>query len=211
MKKLTILLITFFLIYVIYGLFKDNKYNYVNITDINIIDNYINKDKLANYNIFTSLSINDAIKDIRNNKTISINNDIYYLKKVLRESDIVVISVGIIELAKNYNKYDMNRNNSYFNKLYSDIKRLINEINKYAYGKILFLGYYNPTNYYDSNTDQFFYDMDIKLNRLMMDNNIIYIDLYELIKENNYKEVNSVYLNNDGIKKINNIIEYYVY
>ena len=76
MKKLTILLITFFLIYVIYGLFKDNKYNYVNITDINIIDNYINKDKLANYNIFTSLSINDAIKDIRNNKTYAHDNPI---------------------------------------------------------------------------------------------------------------------------------------
>ena len=211
MKKLTILLITFLIIYLIYNLFKDNKSNYVNITDINIIDNYINKDKLANYNSFISLSITDAINDISKNKTIEVNNDIYYLKKVLRESDIVVISVGIKELANNFDKYNMNNNYDYFNNMYSNIEKLIKEIKKYAYGKIIMLGYYNPTNYYDANIDQFFYDIDIKLNRLMMDNNVIYIDLYELIKENNYKEKNSFYLNKDGIKKIDKLIEFYVY
>ena len=188
-------------------MFKDNKINYVNITDIDIIDNDINKDKMANYNTFITKSINDAIKDIRNNKTIGLNNDIYYLKKVLRESDIAVISVGMVELVDNFDKYNMNINYDFFNKLYSNIENLINEVKKYAYGKVIFFGYYNPTNYYDADIDKLFYNMNTRLNKLMTENGVIYIDLYELIKGNNYKEKSSFYLNKDCINKITNVLE----
>ena len=72
------------------------------------------------------------------------------------------------------------------------------------------LGYYNPTNYYDSKTDEFFYDMDIRLNELMMSNDIIYLDLYEVIKSNRYKDSDKHVLNIRGFKKIANLIEYYL-
>ena len=198
MKKLTVLLITILLIFLIYNLFCNHKPNYVSISDVSINNNLINLNKLGKYNSFYSPTIIGAYQDIKNNKTIMVDGEIFYLKKVLRESDVVVISVGMRELSSNN-----------FDKMYEDIEFLINELKKYAFGKIIFLGYYNPTNYYDSNTDKIFYDIDYKLNRLMMDNNITYIPLYELIKGNNYKEKYSFILNSVGINKINSILTMY--
>lgn len=195
MKKLTVLLITILLILLIYNLFCNHKPNYVSISDVSINNNLINLNKLGKYNSFYSPTIIDAYQDIKNNKTIKVDGEIFYLKKVLRESDMVVISLGMRELSSNN-----------FDKMYEDIVFLINELKKYAFGKIIFLGYYNPTNYYDSNTDKIFYDINSKLNRLMMDNNITYIPLYELIKGNNYKEKYSFILNSEGINKINSIL-----
>ena len=216
MKKLTILLITILVIYVIYSFLNVQKINYISIHDniLNSYNDYIKNDlinKLDRFNNeFSNSSIIKMCQDIQNNKTIRINNYDYYLKKELRESDILVIGIGMEELIHNFNKYDMKKNYNYFNSMYSNISKLISEIKKYAYGKIIYLGYYNPTNYYDSNIDEFFYDIDYKLNRLMMDNDIIYIDLYEFVKGNNYKEKDFVTLNIDGNKKLARIIEFYL-
>ena len=207
MKKLTILLITIFIIYLIYSLFNVKKANYVSISDemFNDYNGYlkeylVNSNRLNDFNdYFNSSSITNLYKDIRNNRTIRKNNNEYYLKKVLRESDVLIISVGMKELSDNFDKYDMSKNNIYFNELYSNIDRLIKEIKKYAYGTIIFIGYFNPTNYYDANIDRFFYDINIKLNKLMMDNNNIYLDLYETVKENK-----------DSIKTIVSSIIYYL-
>ena len=106
------------------------------------------------------------------------------------------------ELTNCFDKYNMNNNYSCFNKMYTNISLLINEIKKYAYGKIIFLGYYNPTNYYDGNIDRFFYDVNIKLERLMINNDVIYIDLYELYKENKHDSSLNI--------KIGNIIMFYL-
>ncbi len=197
LKKLTYLLITILGIYVIYSLYCNNSINYVSLTDSNnnfdiYIYEYLSKNKTNRFNnYFNSSSIIQAYQNIRNNQTIRVNNTDYYLKKVLRESDILVISIGMDELSINFNKYNMQVNYAYFDKMYDNIIRLVKEIKRYAYGKIIFLGYYNPTNYYDANIDRFFYDINIKLERLMIDNNIIYLDLYELVKGNRkaYKEI----------------------
>ena len=215
------LLVTLVSIYFIYFYFNKTNIDYLAISDnimaknINYSD-YLKNEVEKNKKIkeFNPYFINDSIillyQDIINNRTIRIDNKDYFIKRSLRESDFVVISVGMEELSNNYNKYDMKDNYNYFNKMYLDIEKLINEIKKYAQDEIIFLGYYNPTNYYDSKVDEFFYDMDIKLNRLMVNNNITYIDLYELVKGNSYKEKNSVYLNNLAHKRIANILEFYI-
>ena len=215
------LLITLVSIYFIYFYFNKTNIDYLAISDnimaknINYSD-YLKEEVEKNKKIkeFNPYFINDSIillyQDIINNRTIRIDNKDYFIKRSLRESDFVIISVGMEELSNNYNKYDMKDNYNYFNKMYLDIEKLINEIKKYVQDKIIFLGYYNPTNYYDSKVDEFFYDMDIRLNRLMVNNNITYIDLYELVKGNSYKEKNSVYLNNLAHKRIANILEFYI-
>ena len=221
MKKILFLLIIIVGIYLIYFYYNKTCINYLAISD-NVMaknpnystylkNNLIDKKKFNEFNpFFINYNILLITKDIDVNRTIRVNNNDYYLKKSLRESDFVVISVGMEELSNNYNKYDMKENYNYFNKMYIDIDNLIKLIKKYAQDKILFLGYYNPTNYYDANVDRFFYDIDIKLNRLMMNNNITYIDLYELIKGNNFKEKSGVYLNNLAHKKIASILEFYI-
>ena len=206
------------LIYLIYSVYNVNKVNYVSISDgvLNKINNYLSEYLYRNNQLnsftdfFTSSRVIKAYQDLKNNRTIRVNNTDYYIKKVLRESDILVISIGMEEITEYFDKYDMNSNDEFFRHMYTNISRLIKEIKKYVYGKIIFIGYYNPTNYYDANVDRFFYDMNIKLERLMLDNDIIYIDLYEQVKNNNYKEKNSSSLNNEGNRKIASIIEYYL-
>ncbi len=221
MKKTILLILTIFLIIIIYNLFNTKKINYVMIGDnlsnsLNdnfnkYIYNYLEKsNRLGNFNtLFSSNKIDKLIENIKINKTIRWNNKDYYIKKVLRESDLLIVSIGIIDLYNNYDKYDINNNYKYINKLYDNISNLIMEIKKYTKGKIVFLGYYNPTDYYDSKTDELFYNLDYKLYQLM-DNDIIYIDLYNLIKGNKYKDNNHIYLNSYAHKKIASIIEFYI-
>ena len=218
MKKLTILLITFLIIYLIYSIYNVNKINYVSICDTainkvnSLVYDYLDRNnKVSSFNnYFNNSSVVNTYFDIKNNRTIKVNDTYYYLKRVLRESDVLVISVGMEELASNFDKYNIGNNYDYFNNMILEINRLIKEIKRYTYGKIIFIGYYNPTNYYDANIDRFFYDINIKLERLMLDNDIIYIDLYEMIKQSNYKEKNNMILNIHDIKKIANIIEFYL-
>ena len=216
MKKIIYFLLTFFGIYIIYSNFNNNLVNYVSFNDTlncynynEIIKNYLNNHLLNYNNLFINKDINSLIKDIKNNKTIRFNDKDYYIKKDLRESDVLVIFIGEEELSKNYSKFDMNKNYYYFNKMYNDIELLINEINQYAKGKIMFLGYYNPTNYYDSKTDEFFFDIDNRLSNLMIKNNINYIKLYEIVKGNNYKS-DEIHLNIEGNREIAKIIKTYL-
>ena len=228
LKKIIIYGLTFLALFLIYRHFDTKKINYVSIGDgitrgINsygiesygyndfIYDYLKKKNKLGTFNsYFYNGTITGLTKDIKDNRTIRVDYEEYYIKKILRESDVLVISVGEDELSANYQKYDMETNYIYFDKMYVDIENLIKEIKLYAKGKIIFLGYYNPTNYYDSKVDEFFYDMDIRLNELMMSNDIIYLDLYEVIKSNRYKDSDKHELNIRGFKKIANLIEYYL-
>ena len=222
MKKIIFLLLTIVSIYLIYFYFDKGSINYLSISDNVIIDNKINNynnyvfnylkktKKLSEFSTYFNYNSLLIYQDIENNEVTQVNGRDYYFKKSLRESDVVIINVGMEELSNNYNKYDMKDNYKYFDKMYLNIEKMIKLIKKYAQEKVIFLGYYNPTDYYDSKTDEFFYDVNVKLNRLMTNNNIIYIDLYELIKGNNYKQKNSVYLNDLGYKKISSIIMFYL-
>ena len=196
-------------LFIIYNLFN-NKINYVSISDYSIIipnnyNNYIykylhNKKRLGTFNTeFINEDINNLYKDLLSNRTIRVNNNDYYFKKVLRESDLVVINVGMNVISAKYDKYNMEKNRDLFLKVYQNVEKLIIEIKKYAKGKIIFIGPCNPTNYYDANTDRFFYDINNKLNELMINNNVIYIELYELVKSNNNIQ-----------RKLANIIEFYL-
>ncbi len=223
LKKFFFLFITLLLIIIIYSNNYSKRVNYVSLSDsiFNSSLNYYNyndyvkeklvkKNRLGSYdNIFNNHSILGIYKDINNNRTIRLNGEDHYLKKVLRESNFIVLSIGMEELALHYDSIDMKKNEKFFQKMYSNLELLLTEINKYAYGNIIFLGYYNPTNNYNALTDAFFYNINIKLNRLMMSHGIIYIDLYELVKGNDYK-IDNVRLNSKAYEKISKIIWFYI-
>ena len=223
MKKIIYLILSVIIIILIYLEYSNLEYNYVSIGD-ELINSSNSKENFNDYvkeyliknnrlksfnNYFYNSTIVGITNDIKKNRTIRIDDKEYYIKKVLRESDFLVISIGMEKIINNYDKYDMNKNYRYFDKMYNEIEKLIIEINKYAKGEILFLGYYNPTNYYDSKTDELFYNMDLRLNELLEKYNIIYIDLYDKVKGNQYKN-DFALLNFYGNKKISDIIEYYL-
>ena len=222
MKKIFYIILTVIAIISIYLEYGNKKYNYVSLTDelwikkrnynSYIYEYLIKNDKLKSFNnYFYNNSVMELMQDIKNNRTIRINNNEYFIKKVLRESDIVVINNCMVKVIDNYSKYDMNKNYRYFSNLLIEIEKLIKELRKYAKGKIIFIGIYNPTNYYDSKTDELFYDMDIKLNNIMTKYSVKYIDLYEKIKNNQYKDREKKYLlNSYGQKMISDIIEGYL-
>ena len=220
MKKIIYIVLTIIAIFSIYIDNNKKKYNYVSLTDKKYnyrnYDTYIKEyliknNKLHHFNnYFCNKSISGLIKDIQNNRTIRIEED-YYLKKVLRESDIVVVNVGMERIINSYDKYDMNKNYRLFDELCIEIESLIKEIRKYAKGDVLLIGFYNPTNYYDSKTDELFYNTDIKLNNIMEKYSSIYIDLYDKIKSNQYKDAKKPYLlNSYGERMISDTIEYYL-
>lgn len=212
MKKMLYLLLTMVCLFLIYNLFRNNGIHLVYISnDIKSYDNYIKEylDKPIYFNnVFKEKTILRLVNDIKNNRTIWDDNNEIYLKKVLRESDVLVINIGMYELNNYYNPYRMDLNRYYFNNMYQSIEELICEIVKYAKEKIIFIGYFNPTEYYDGKTDEFFYYVNSKLNRLMINNNIAYIDVYKLFKENNYKS-NEI-INQNGYKALASIIAFYL-
>jgi len=197
-KKVLIITLTLIIIYLIYLNANKDKINYVLVSDnYNNINDYLIDPKIINnYNLFTNNSIIKMQEDIINNRTIRINNREYYFKKVLRESNLVVINIGMKELKNCFNNQVMESNYICFDNMYSNITKLIKELRKYAQEKIVFLGYYNPTNYYDANIDELFYNFDIRLTKLMKEYHINYVSLYNLFKNGEYK-------NKENIIKIN--------
>lgn len=222
MKKIFYLLLTVIAIISIYSEYGNKRYNYVSLANEAVLNNrnyndyvkeYLTKNnKLDSFNnYFSNNSINGLIEDIKSNRTIRIKENEYYLKKVLRESNLVVIDICMKKVIDNYSKYDINKNYRLFNKMIIEIENLIKEIKKYAKGDILFLGIYNPTNYYDSKTDELFYEYNVKLNNISKKYSVYYIDLYENIKNNQYKDYqNQSVLNSYGNKMISDIIESYL-
>ena len=174
--------------------------------DISNYNNYVydylyNNNMLGTFtNEFNNKNINSIYEDIQNNRTLRVDNKDLYFKKILRESDIVVINIGMSELASNYNKYDMNMNNDTFKKIYLNVQKVVSELKKYAKGTIIFIGLHNPTNYYDASVDSFFNSIGNSLSKLLKNNDAIYLDVYEFYKNDR----------NIVGKKIAEAIEYYI-
>lgn len=169
-KKILLLLLIIFLIFIVYKLGFDNKINYVALGDsislgqgpygeisygyTDCIADYLeNNHILKNYNKQYSKSgnkIEDIIDYINTDKTISFDENIN-IKRILRESDLVTISVGINDFLEEFNILNINNDLKGKDQLYKEIDKLSIEfekmlilIKKYAKSNIIVVGYYNP-------------------------------------------------------------------
>lgn len=216
--KLVILLIIVLIVFLIYTIFKTDKIKYVSLGDT--ISSGINpynkieygytdylKDmlKISSYSSYGKSQ--NKIEDILNN----LNNNLE-LKKDLRESDLVTISIGLNDFLEN-NDIDVNKlldNKEKIDEIISKIDNLILEIKKYAKNKIVIVGYYNPIpflNNINSNIDTLFAYIDFKYMDLSKKHEIIYIPTYEVFKNNKFlPNPNSIYPNSNGYKQIAKLI-----
>lgn len=199
--KILILPIIFIITIIIINITKDNRIYYIPIGDkgySTYIKNFLDKNNKLKYYTdeftYKNIRIKDLILKIEDNeeKSISIQN-------AINKSDIITISIGLDEI---YTKYLTNElDYRYIDELISYINNLLNIIKKISNSKIYLLGYYNPT-------DNIELDKYIKYanNKLKNINNVIYIDLYDIFKNNKHLIYNNIYPNNDGYKLIANKI-----
>lgn len=220
MKKVFLILILFLSCYFIYTKTEGNKKNYLVIGDslskgINeygvssygysdFIKDYLeNKKILKNYNeTYTDVNykVSDIVKILEYNES---KNNIS-LNRLIKEADIITISLGIDEIY-----YKINKNNqniyTYIDNMISDYNKILNYISKFHHDKVYILGYYNTTK---NNIDIFNY-ANYKLETLTKKYNYTYIDLAQILDNNPtyISQINNNYMPNiKGYQKISQII-----
>ena len=219
MKKVLLILILFLSCYFIYNFTIDKKVSYLVIGDSlsrgtneygvitkgysDYIRYYLKDNEiLKEYNKkFTSndYRILDIIKILSYNET----KDNYSLNRLIKESDIITISLGMSEIYNKLSKQDQNIY-SYIDTLINDYTKIFNYINKFHHQQVIIIGYYNVTGEF---SDVFNY-ANYKLKKECVKRNFTYIDL------SNYFDNNPIYFskkgtfipNIEGYKKISQII-----
>ena len=203
MKKLIIPILIIIIVFLIYQLNSNNLINYMAIGDsVDIgINSYGNKtygyndylktylennDLLYSYNNFFFLfnyTIEELINDIDTNKNILYNDKTYNIKKELRESDLLTISIGMDELVKILSKSkEFNNIKSDLDIFIQNMDILLKKITELSKSKIILIGYYNPTNTYNKNIDKIFEYINNEYMKLSKKYNILYVDIYNVIK-----------------------------
>jgi len=207
MKKIILILFLFLSCYIIYNLTEEKGLSCLVIGD-NIADNeYIKDNNLINtYNntyIDKDYRIIDLINTIKYNEEKDLDNKKISIHRLLKNTDILIISIGMNDLYYKLNTDTLNIY-TYLNDMLNNMEILLNEINKYNYKKVYILGYYNITN---KNNDIFTY-INYKLEKLSNKYHYNYIELNNILRNNpNYLKNNQNFeLNQEGYSKISKII-----
>ena len=207
MKKIILILFLFLSCYIIYNLTEEKGLSCLVIGDTIADNEYLkNNSLITNYNntyINQEYRIIDLINIIKYNEEQEIDNKKISIHRLLKNTDVLIISIGMNDL---YYKLNTNYQNiyTYLNEMLNNIEILLNEINKYNYKQVYILGYYNITN---NNTDIFTY-INYKLEKLSNKYHYNYIELNNILRNNpNYlKNTNNFELNSQGYSKISKII-----
>ena len=201
MKKIILILFLFLSCYLIYNVTEDKNLSYIVIGD-RIADNPY----LKNYNndyINENYRIIDLINILKYNQELEVKDKRISIHRLLKNSNILIISIGMNDIYYKLN-YDTKNIYTYMNEMINNIEKLLSEIDRYNYEKVLFLGYYNITN---ENDDIFTY-LNYKAKKIVDKYNYKYIDLNNILKNNPkyYQNNNNFNLNTQGYNEINKII-----
>ena len=211
--KLTIFIISLFIVYFIYGLFinQNSKIIYISLGDsiaegmtpyhnidygyTDYVADYLKKqDNLSFYTKKYSKSgytISDVKRDIDDNKVVEIDNKKYYLKEMLRESDLVTITLGANDFLKGMSiddipakLVDIKEVKKDADKIANNLKELLILIKKYAKNEIMVTGYFNPlprmTLFKDSIDEVIKYYNNL-VEEICDDLKIKYVDIFDVL------------------------------
>lgn len=211
MKKILLILFLFLSCYIIYAKTYDDKEFYLAVGDgitagyNDIIINYLdNLDILKEYNnsfINKDYRIKDLIRVIKYNEEMNINNKSVSIHYLLKEADIITLSIGMNDIY-----YKLNNNTkdiySYVNEMINDMEILLDSIKKYSCNKVIVLGYYNIIN---KNNDIFTY-LNYKVKSLVETYGYDYIELANIINNEHLQSTDNYYLNEEGNQLISKLI-----
>ena len=222
--KLAVLILSVPIIFLIY---KTTNKNYINITILGdglsqginsyetidygygeyLRDYYQNKNLLKNYTKdFTKsdMSIEMLNSYILINKKVNSNNKKDNIKHILTESSVIIMSIGLNDLLYKItlSNQKISTINTIVDEVYDNLKKLINEINKYN-DKLCIVGYYESNKYnYKINYAITKYNELIKNTK-----NITFIDTNSYLKDSKYLEnPYSYYPNTQGYQQISSKI-----
>lgn len=227
-KKYIVMFLIVILIFTTYYFFKSDKINYIALGDslaegmnpygevgysyTDYFADYLNKNnKLSFYtkkHTKSGYTTTDVIKELE------INN---LLKKDLRESDLVTISIGANDFLNSINIKNLNINEILKLKdkvipILPNIDNCIKEIRKYAKEDIIIIGYYNPIPFFfntsGSDLDTLFAYIDNEYQKIANKYDCIYISLYQLFKSDSSLLPNpaDIHPNLEGYEKISEMI-----
>lgn len=192
LKTIIVLIIIILSIFLIYFFNLDTKVYYVNISDLQfenidpyneLIANELKKqDKSEKYiNDFSDKDYRttDLIRDIEQNKTITINNKEQTLQNALIKADILTLKIGDNELNYKIDTTEISELFDYCDTLINDLEELFKIIRKYCKEDIYFIGFYsNHSDYYD----EIYNYINLKIEDIAQDYEV------EFIKTENLKE-----------------------
>ncbi len=209
-KKILFILLVIVVIFLIYKNFNNNKINYLPLGDsiaagensygelgygyVDYIRDYLKEHNKLN--LYTKdytksgYKIDDILDDIENNKKVKISKKTYNIKELLRESDIVTISIGANDFleAVDANVTKLDQYKLILDNIFLKMDNLIKEIRKYAKKDIYLVGYYNPQpvmlNSYQKEIEEMLNYAKNKFKNICKTNNLIYIDIQDDFKNN---------------------------
>ncbi len=201
MKKIIFIITCLILVLVIFKLQNKDIY-YLNLNSISNNDYSIYyKDNIKNLKYYNNnfnieeYRITDLIRDIKDNKEITINNKKQTIENSIIKADIITIWIGMNEI-----KYKINSNKSelynYADQILIDMEELFILLRKYSKEEIILLNFYDPTN---TNNGVIKY-LNKKLETIASEYNIKILDISKIIKnnptDNNYKTISNMLKNN---------------
>lgn len=227
LKKIVFYFIIILSVFIIYNVTFKDEVNYVSLGDflaegVNsygeidygfsdyLADYYRSNNKLGFYvNEFSNknYTIDNIIEDINNNRSFTYGNKKYNIRKLLRESTLVTITIGANDIMQSISYKDIDNKQLLKDKVDFISERLdstIKLIKKFAKKEIVLLGYYNP---YESDTkdiDFIVNYIDQKYNEISLHNNIKFISIKNVFidKKKCFPNPGSIYPSIYGNMKI---------
>ena len=223
-KKHYKLIIFFLIIFLIFLIYKTNHNHYFNYTSLgdgyalginsygeidygysDFIKDRLQKGKKLKLYIKDFSDKNQSIEhlyeSIVTNEKITVNNTEKNIKQVLRESDLLTVTVGLndlvyhIAITPNINEYEVNE---IMNNIENDLEKLIDEIKKYYPKKIYIIGYPEiPIQ------NMYIREGIKKLNTVCEElEGITYVSTTKIITSKDFLNPNSIFPSKEAYKKI---------
>ncbi len=175
-----------------------NSYGVIDYGYSDYISDYLNKNNRLDFYTKkfskSGYTTRDVINDIENNKSVTINNKKVYLKEILRESNLVTLTIGANNFIKSFSlNYieemlkDIPKSKKEIDNVGKEIEEVIILLKKYAKGKIIVTGYYNPfpsLSRYKDELDNLIKYFNNIIEDICDEYDIIYVNIFDIFDKN---------------------------